>query len=125
MGGGRPRPVGEGNELKNILQSFFQTQSATPAPVGNRASTLQALLLMSSKAVNDRVLAQNGSRVQKLLESGKTRRPDHRGAVPVESVPVAHAGREGGRARSTWARIERPGRENLQWVLAEQPGIRV
>jgi hypothetical protein len=59
-------------ELQNILQSFFQSNRQTPVPIGNRASTLQALLLMSSKAVNNRVLAQDGSRVQKLLDANKT-----------------------------------------------------
>src|SRR5206468_10917590 len=72
VGGRRGGAASEGNELKNILQSFFQSNRSTPAPLGNKASTLQALLMMSSKAVNDRVLAEHGSRVQKLLESGKT-----------------------------------------------------
>ncbi len=113
--GGR-RGSSEGNELKNILQSFFQSNRQTPAPLGNKASTLQALLLMSSKAVNDRVLAENGSRVQKLLESGKTddQIVDELFLSSLSRLPIAAekevALRYMGKDRKT-------GAENLQWVL--------
>jgi hypothetical protein len=103
-------------ELKNILQSFFQSNRQTPAPVGNRASTLQALLLMSSKAVNNRVLAQDGSRVQKLLESGKTNEEIieelylsslSRWPTPAEKRVILEFMEPDRKA----------GAENLQWVL--------
>jgi len=102
--------------MKNILQSFFQTNRATPAPLGNKASTLQALLMMSSKVVNDRVLASNGSRVQKLLESGKTddQIVDELFLSSLSRWPLAEekqvALRYMGKDRKT-------GAENLQWVL--------
>jgi hypothetical protein len=115
VGGGR-RAGGEGNELKNILQSFFQTNRATPAPLGNKASTLQALLMMSTKAVNDRVLAQNGSRVQKLLESGKA------DDQIVEELFLSSLARwplpaEKQVALQYMAKDRKVGTENLQWVL--------
>ena len=116
VGGGRRGGGGEGNEMKNILQSFFQTNRATPAPLGNKASTLQALLMMSSKVVNDRVLATNGSRVQKLLESGKTddQIVDELFLSSLSRWPLAEekqvALRYMGKDRKT-------GAENLQWVL--------
>jgi Protein of unknown function (DUF1549)/Protein of unknown function (DUF1553) len=103
-------------ELKNILQSFFQSNRQTPAPVGNRASTLQALLLMSSKAINNRVLAQDGSRVQKLLESGKTNEEIieelylsslSRWPTPAEKRVILEFMEPDRKA----------GAENLQWVL--------
>jgi hypothetical protein len=115
VGGGR-RGGGEGLELKNILQSFFQSNRSTPAPLGNKASTLQALLLMSSKAVNDRVLAEKGSRVQQLLESGKTddQIVDELFLSSLSRWPLAAekevALRYMGKDRKT-------GAENLQWVL--------
>jgi len=113
--GGR-RGGGEGNELKNILQSFFQSNRATPAPLGNKASTLQALLLMSSKAINDRVLAQNGSRVQKLLESGKTNDQiiDELFLSSLSRWPLA-AEREV--ALRYIGKDRKTGVENLEWVL--------
>lgn len=103
-------------ELKNILQSFFQSNRQTPAPVGNRASTLQALLLMSSKAVNNRVLAQDGSRVQKLLESGKTNEEI------VEELYLSSLSRwpTPAEKRVILEFMEpdrKAGAENLQWVL--------
>ena len=103
-------------ELKNILQSFFQSNRQTPAPVGNRASTLQALLLMSSKAVNNRVLAQDGSRVQKLIDSGKNNEEIidelylsslSRWPTPAEKRVVLEF----------MERDRKAGAENLQWVL--------
>jgi hypothetical protein len=115
VGGGR-RGGGEGSEMKNILQSFFQTNRATPPPLGNKASTLQALLMMSTKVVNDRVLAQNGSLVQKLLESGRTDEQIidelflsslSRWPLPAEKqVALQYMGKD-----------RRTGTENLQWVL--------
>jgi hypothetical protein len=115
VGGGR-RGGGEGSELKNILQSFFQSNRATPPPIGNKASTLQALLMMSTKAVNDRVLAQNGSRVQKLLESGKT------DDEVIEELFLSSLSRwplpaERQVALQYMAKDRKVGTENLQWVL--------
>jgi hypothetical protein len=103
-------------ELKNILQSFFQSNRQTPAPVGNRASTLQALLLMSSKAVNNRVLAQDGSRVQKLLDSGKTNEQ------LIEELYLSSLSRwptpaEKGVILEFMQTDRKAGAENLQWVL--------
>jgi hypothetical protein len=114
--GGRRGGGSEGNELKNILQSFFQSNRSTPAPIGNKASTLQALLLMSSKAINDRVLAQNGSRVQKLLESGKSD-----GEI-VDELFLSSLSRwpipaEKDVALKYMAKNRQTGLENLEWVL--------
>lgn len=69
--GGR-RGSGEGAEIRALLQSFFQSNRMTPPPTGNRASTLQALLMMNSPFVRDRVLAAAGGRVQELLTSDLT-----------------------------------------------------
>lgn len=62
----------EGMDIAGIMNSFFEPNREAPLPTGNRATTLQAILMMSSGLVNDRVLADKGSRVQKLLESGKS-----------------------------------------------------
>ncbi len=67
-----PKGSNEGVEITNILNGFFQNNREAPAPIGNKATTLQAVLLMTSTLVNDRVLAEKGSRVQSLLESSKT-----------------------------------------------------
>jgi len=62
----------EGMDIASIMNSFFNTNREAPVPMGNRPTALQAMLMMSTSLVNDRVTAQNGSRVQKILESGKT-----------------------------------------------------
>ena len=53
-----------------LMASFFQSNRMTPAPAGNKASALQAMLMMKSSIVNDRVLAEGDGRVQHLVESG-------------------------------------------------------
>jgi len=62
----------DGVDISSISNSFFETNREAPVPTGNRGTSLQAMLMMSSGLVNNRVLAENDSRVQKLLESGKT-----------------------------------------------------
>ncbi|MXZ61524.1 MAG: DUF1553 domain-containing protein, partial [Acidobacteria bacterium] len=69
LGGRRGR--GEGAEVDALMQSFFQSNRMTPAPVGNRGSILQALLMMQSGVVNRRVSSESGGRVADLLASEK------------------------------------------------------
>ena len=69
---GKKNTAAEGPELTVMLSSFLQGNRNSPAPVGNQVSLLQATLLMSLKLVNDRVLSQNGGRVEQLLVSGQT-----------------------------------------------------
>jgi uncharacterized protein YukE len=69
LGGSKNR---DSSDIASIMNSFFETNREAPVPIGNKATTLQALLMMRSNLVNDRVLAEKGSRVEKLLASGKT-----------------------------------------------------
>lgn len=66
------RPASEGSAVASLMQSFFQSNRETPPTTGNKASTLQTILMMSSDLINSRVLAENGTRVQILLDSGKS-----------------------------------------------------
>jgi len=61
-----------GADMNTMMTSFFEGNRYTPSAAGNKATIMQAILMMRSGLVNDRVLAENGSRAQKLLESGKT-----------------------------------------------------
>jgi hypothetical protein len=79
---------------------------------------MQAILMMRSGLVNERVLAENGSRVQKLIDSGKnndeiieelylstlSRRPTEQ-----ESKAAIHA--------FEFEKNRKTGVENLQWAL--------
>jgi hypothetical protein len=106
----------EGAMITNIMQSFFQSNRSTPPPIGNKASTLQALLLMDSAIVNDRVLASDDSRVQRLVESEKA------DADIVDELFLASLGRfptpaEREVSLQHMERDRTRGAENLQWAL--------
>ena len=68
QGAGNPEHV----DVSAIMNSFFQPKRQQAAPLGNKATTLQAMLMMSSWLVNNRVQADNGYRVEMLLDSGLT-----------------------------------------------------
>ena len=113
--GGR-RSTGESAELNAVLQSFHQSNRMTPPPTGNKASTLQALLLMSSKVISDRAEAANGSRVEQLVESDKT------DSEVIEELYLSSLARwpspeELDVAMEAMKQDRKRGAENLQWAL--------
>ncbi len=69
-GGRRGAGAKEGQDITSLSNSFFETNREAPVPAGNKATTLQAILMMSSDLVTGRVLAEKGGRVQSILESG-------------------------------------------------------
>jgi hypothetical protein len=54
------------------MNAFFETNRQNAIQTVNRATTLQAMLMMSSGLTNQRVLAEKDSRTQKLLQSGRS-----------------------------------------------------
>ena len=67
----------EGNSIRALMQSFFQSTRETPALLTNRPSAVQAMLMMTAPTVVDRVAAKPDSRLppsrlQSLLASAKT-----------------------------------------------------
>lgn len=118
LGGRRGR--GEGTEVDALLQSFFQSNRMTPAPVGNRGSILQALLMMQSGVVNRRVSAGAGGRVEDLTASASS------ADEIVTELFLATLGRfpseaesELGAERVADDRVR--GAEDLQWALLNSP----
>ena len=107
-----PRPSGD---LKTFLQTFGQANRGTPArPPG--PSPLQPIQLMRSPVVNDRVLAQKDSRVQRLLD---TYRDNHK---VVDELFLATLSREPSEAERqlALAALEKDrvqGAQNVQWAL--------
>jgi hypothetical protein len=107
---------GENGEISSIMEAFFQTNRATQVPDGNKPTTLQALLMMGANVVNSRVLAEKGSRIERLLAGGKSnqeiieemfltslaRRP-----VPAEMEVALQA----------LERNRKEGAEDVQWAL--------
>jgi hypothetical protein len=64
----------EGNSIRALMQSFFQSTRETPALLTNRPSAVQAMLMMTAPTVVDRVAAPAPdrlppSRLQSLLAS--------------------------------------------------------
>jgi len=110
----------EGVMVSAILQAFFQSKRQTPATLGNTASSIQAMLMMVSPAVTNRVSAVPGSRLATLLESGKT------DAQILDELWLASLARrptegEANAAKHLVARDRKTGFEDVQWALLNSP----
>ncbi len=107
-----PRASGD---LKSFMQAFGQANRASPPPP-LVPSPLQPIMLMRSPVVNDRVLAKDDSRVQRLLETyqdnGKVVDEMFLGALSREP-----AGEERDLAVSALTKDRVEGAQNLQWAL--------
>lgn len=104
-----------GGELKTFMQTFGQANRGTPARPP-APSPLQPILLMRSPVVNDRVLAEKDSRVQRLLDAYRD------DAKVVEELFLATLSREPSEGERALAvsvmRHDRvAGAQNIQWAL--------
>ena len=111
---------GEGQPVDALMQSFFQSNRRTPAQAGNRPSTLQALLLMRSTVVNDRVRIDAKGQVAELVASPRT------DAQLVDEIYLSTLARrpsegEAQVARAAIATNRSAGAENLLWALINSP----
>jgi hypothetical protein len=107
-----PQPKGE---LKTFLAAFGESNRGAP-PRPPSPSPLQPIMMMRSPVVNDRVLAQKDSRVQRMLDTYKDN-----GKV-IDELFMATISREPMPAEKTLVlkameknRVE--GAQNLQWAL--------
>jgi hypothetical protein len=107
-----PRASGE---LKSFMQAFGQSNRGAPARPP-QASPLQPIMLMRSPVVNDRVLAAQDSRVQRLVSSSESN------DTVVEELFLATLSRQPTREEKAAAvsfldknRVE--GAQNVQWAL--------
>jgi hypothetical protein len=105
-------------DMVNIMTAFFQGNREMPVPPGNRATPLQAILMMSSGLMKERVLAEKGSRLLGLLESTKT------DDEVFEEIYLASLSRHPRPEEKKWAidtleldKDRKKGFENLQWTL--------
>jgi hypothetical protein len=110
-------PVG-GGDLKHFMSTFGQSNRSNPPkePVG---SPLQAMLMMQSSVVADRVQAAKDSRVQRLLDTYKD------DARLVDELFLATLSRpatapERQVALAALAKDRTKGAQNLQWALLNQ-----
>jgi hypothetical protein len=106
-------------QVQGFMKVFGQS-NRDDMPKKTPPSSLQAMLLMQSRIVTDRVLAMDGSRVQELLAST----PEDRELV--EKLYLATVSRKPIEAEIAVAlralgKDRRRGAENLQWALINSP----
>jgi hypothetical protein len=111
---------GQGPAIDALMQSFYQSNRRTPPPEGNKASTLQAMLMMRSAVVADRVLASSKGRIHELVSS------DRSANDIIEEIFLATLARrptsaEAEVARRAMEKDRTAGAENLQWALLNTP----
>src|SRR6185503_11679505 len=66
-----PTRYNDGTAISALMQAFFQSGRETPPSLPNRASAVQAMMMMNSPAVTNR-LRPDGGLLQQLLKSGKS-----------------------------------------------------
>jgi len=107
-----PRNKGD---MKSFMQAFGQNNRGTVShpPI---ASPLQPIMMMRSSVVNDRVTAQNDSRLEKLLNEYDSNAPvvDELFLSSIARLPTAA---EKDFALTAMANDRKKGGEDLQWAL--------
>ena len=107
-----PQPRGE---LKSFMAAFGESNRGAP-PRAPSPSPLQPIMMMRSSVVNDRVLAQKDSRVQRLLDTYKDNGKvvDELFMATISREPIAA---EKALALSAMEKNRVEGAQNLQWAL--------
>jgi hypothetical protein len=114
-----PDPKQAGAESTNFMRVFGQS-NRDDMPKKTPPSSLQAMLLMQSSLVTDRVKAKNNSRIEQLLTAAKSDRD------LIEQVYLTTVGRQPTEAEQKVASQalqpdRQKGAENLQWALINSP----
>jgi hypothetical protein len=66
-----PQRANDGTAVSALMQAFFQSGRETPPSLPNRASAVQAMMMMNSPAITNRVKPETGF-LNQLLKSGKS-----------------------------------------------------
>jgi hypothetical protein len=98
------------------MQAFFQSTRETPAFQGNKASPLQAMLMMVSDVITTRSTASEGSRLHRWLESDRTQ-PEIIADVFMATLSRQPTPEEIDVALQLMERDRKVGLENIQWAL--------
>jgi hypothetical protein len=114
-----PEPGKAAADVKNFLRVFGQS-NRDDMPKKTPHSSLQAMVLMQSRLVNDRVAAKGGSRLQQLLTD------IHDDHALVEKLYISTVSRkptppELDTALKALGQDRKRGAENLQWALINSP----
>ncbi len=114
-----PEPGKAANDVKSFLRVFGQS-NRDDMPKKTPQSSLQAMLLMQSRIVNERVAAKGGTRVEQLLGE----KIDDRTLVEklyLSTVSRKPSAPEMATALKALAADRTRGAENLQWALINSP----
>ncbi len=114
-----PEPKRAAGDVQGFLKVFGQS-NRDEMPKKTPPSSLQAMLLMQSRLVTARVLAADGSRVERLLKEV----PDDGKLVErlyLATISRAPSAAERAVGLKTLAASRRRGAENLQWALINSP----
>jgi len=114
-----PEPKKADAEVQGFMRTFGQS-NRDDLPKKIAPSSLQAMLLMQSSVVTDRVDATKGGVLQSLLES----QPDNRKlveAIFVRTIARRPTVQESAVALKAVESDRRKGAENLQWALLNSP----
>ena len=106
---------GGGDDVKHLMRTFGQSNRNNPA-LPLTGSVLQPLVLMQSPVLNDRILAKDGSRVERVLKRY------HEDEKVVDELFLATLSRSPSEAEKKVAttalsRDRTAGAQNLQWAL--------
>jgi hypothetical protein len=99
---------------------IFGQSNRDEMPKKTPASSLQAMLLMQSKIVTDRVLAMGGTRVEALLKETATN-PELADRLFLATISRKPTAQEREVAIQALDKDRRRGAENLQWALINSP----
>jgi hypothetical protein len=110
----------EGTAIYALMQAFFQSTRETPAFQGNKASPMQAMLMMVSDVVTSRSTAVEGSRLLRLLESDRTQQEIIE-EVFMETLSRQPTPEEIDVGLQLMEKDPKSGVENIQWALLNSP----
>ena len=117
---GRRGPGAEGVVVSALMQSFFQNNRQTPATFGNQASSVQAMLMMSSPVVTRRIADVKGTRVGTLLASGKSD-PEILDELFLATLARKPTEGEAKACEHLISADRKTGFEDIQWALLNSP----
>ncbi|MBS1828824.1 MAG: DUF1553 domain-containing protein [Acidobacteria bacterium] len=106
-------------EVQGFMKIFGQS-NRDEMPKKAPPSSLQAMLLMQSKIVTDRVLAMGGTRVEALLKESSTN-PELADRLFMATISRRPTEQERAVAVQALDKDRRRGAENLQWALINSP----
>jgi len=114
-----PEPKKANAEVQGFMKVFGQS-NRDDFPKKITPSSLQAMLLMQSRIVTDRVLALGGSRVEQLLKEAPSD-AELMDKLYLATIARRPSGPEREVALGALAKDRRRGAENLQWALINSP----